>query len=97
MNVTLEKLDNAIRGFSEASSKIISSAELSSPTVLQKANACLCIINSNISAPTRLDEISSTDQSNSIQNCENFDELLKSVPPFLIRLISGKLQLIEFI
>ena len=96
MNVTLEKLDNAIKGFYEASSKIISSAELSSPTVLQKANACLCIISSNISTPTRLDEIS-TDQSNSIRNCENFDELLKSVPPFLIRLISGKLQLIEFI
>ena len=86
---SVEKLDIAIRNLCDAAAKIKSSPSVDS-SVLQKANACVDVINSSLtlSMPTRPDEIPPT-SSPTIQNCRRLNELLHCIPNFLLELISG--------
>ena len=87
----MEKLDSAIETFCTVAAKI-NNSDSQSPVqsgVLQEAVACINVINSFLSMPSRLDEVQSVSV-NSSHKFQQSEQLLKCIPPLLLKLISGK-------
>lgn len=89
MSASLEKLDSAIKTFCTVAAKIRNCDSLVQSGALQEAAACINMINSFLSMPSRLDEVRSV-STNLLYKFQQSDQLLKCIPPLLLKLISGK-------
>ena len=88
MSCSMEKLDSAIRTFCTVSVKIRNSDSPIQSGIIQEAVACINLINSFLSMPSRLDEAQSV-STNFLYKFQQSDQLLKCIPPLLLKLISG--------
>ena len=87
MSSSLKKVDSAIKSLCVAAVKIKSSQPAALSSVLQEANAYINVINSFLSMPSRLDELSTAH--GVLPKSQHFNELLECIPPLLLKLISG--------
>ena len=88
MNSSMEKLDSAIKTFCIVAVRIRNSDSPVQSGILQEAVACINVINSFLSMPSRLDEVQSVSTS-FLCKFQQSDQLLKCIPPLLLKLISG--------
>ena len=85
---SMEKLESAIKTFCTVAVKIRNCDSAVQSGVLQEAVACINVINSFLSMPSRLDEVQSVSMS-SLYKFQQSEQLLKCIPPLLLKLISG--------
>ncbi len=84
-DTTMENIHVAIQSFCDAVIKIRTSQTIHL-SVLQKGTACMDVINSFPCVKQRI----TSHHASSIQNCQEFSQLLQCIPPTLLDLISGK-------
>ena len=84
----MEKLESAIKTFCTVAVKIRNADLAVQSGVLQEAVACINVINSFLSMPSRLDEVQPVSVS-SLYKLQQSEQLLKCIPPLLLKLISG--------
>lgn len=84
----MEQLNLAIKTFCAVTVKIRNPDSAVQSSVLQEAVATINVINSFLSMPSRLDEVQSV-STNFLYRFQQSDQLLKCIPPLLLKLISG--------
>lgn len=89
MSSSVEKLDTAIATFCTVAEKIRNCDSTVQSGVLQEAVACVDVINSFLSMPSRLDEVQQSVLMNLLYKFQQSDQLLNCIPPLLLKLILG--------